>query len=147
MKKVPQLLKKYPEKILLGYVSLKPIYLYIPKWDCNWYWGFGYIGNNNCHYHLSLDDYNTNLYDAIKLHFDKNSFRIKEDKDIWVFCEIVKTIYLLRKISELYYRGSSNYTNNPYKELLQNLEEYENINYNIIPTLIDGMYQILLKYE
>ena len=22
------------------------------SWDCNWYWGFGYLGNKNCHYHL-----------------------------------------------------------------------------------------------
>lgn len=29
------------------------IALYAPTFDCGWYWGFGYLGNKNCHYHLS----------------------------------------------------------------------------------------------
>ena len=43
------------------------IYFYKPTWDCDWYWGFGYLGNKNQHYHLS--DYangrNINMYDAL----------------------------------------------------------------------------------
>jgi hypothetical protein len=40
------------EKILLGYNNNEPIYLSPPSWDCGWYWGFGYLGNKNCHYHV-----------------------------------------------------------------------------------------------
>ena len=28
------------------------VYLYDFKWDCGWYWGGGYIGNNNFHAHF-----------------------------------------------------------------------------------------------
>lgn len=28
------------------------IYLYDFSWDCNWYWGGGYLGNRDCHFHF-----------------------------------------------------------------------------------------------
>ena len=41
----------YPEKIYIGTVDGEKIYLSAPSWDCDWYWGFGYIetytNNNN----------------------------------------------------------------------------------------------------
>ena len=49
------------EKVALGKVkkdykdsTIANKYLYIDKhsWDCGWYWGFGYLGNKNCHYHV-----------------------------------------------------------------------------------------------
>ena len=39
-------------KIKLGVVNNETIYLTPPSWDCDWYWGFGYLGNKNCHYHI-----------------------------------------------------------------------------------------------
>ena len=29
------------------------VYLSKHSWDCGWYWGFGYVGNRDCHFHLS----------------------------------------------------------------------------------------------
>ena len=29
------------------------VWLDAPSWSCGWYWGFGYLGSKNCHYHLS----------------------------------------------------------------------------------------------
>lgn len=38
-------------------IILKP-----PSWDCNWYWGFGYIGNMNLGTRLdNIGDNNHNL--------------------------------------------------------------------------------------
>lgn len=39
---------------LLGYLkgTNKPVYLFGFEWSCNWYWGGGYIGNNQFHAHF-----------------------------------------------------------------------------------------------
>lgn len=44
----------YEFKQLLGYTKYdhKPIYLEGFSWDCDWYWGGGYIGNKNMHCHF-----------------------------------------------------------------------------------------------
>ena len=34
----------FKKKYLLGYINNESIYLSPPSWDCNWYWGFGYLG-------------------------------------------------------------------------------------------------------
>jgi hypothetical protein len=46
------------KKWLLGYTkvdrygSREPVYLEDFSWDCEWYWGGGYIGNKNFHAHF-----------------------------------------------------------------------------------------------
>lgn len=46
-------------KVLLGYTkktdygSREPVYLNGFSWDCEWYWGGGYIGNKNFHAHFN----------------------------------------------------------------------------------------------
>lgn len=39
-------------KILLGRINNENIYLSRHTWDCGWYWGFGYVGNFNYHFHI-----------------------------------------------------------------------------------------------
>lgn len=47
------------DKIYLGTITgYGSIYLSKHSWDCNWYWGFGYLGNNNLHFYIeSLIEY------------------------------------------------------------------------------------------
>ena len=56
---------KWTEKIALGKVDGNTIYLSSPSWDCGWYWGFGYLGNKDCHYHIDgltkIEKYNTKM--------------------------------------------------------------------------------------
>ena len=62
-------MKNYP-KILIGKNNNENIYLSPPKWDCGWYWGFGYLGNKDCHYHVDglINKENCNLdYDCSDL--------------------------------------------------------------------------------
>lgn len=141
-----KLLNDYPDKVYLG-TSLdnEELYLYKPSWDCGWYWGFGYVGNKNLHTHLNSLHPDKVIW-KLKEVFQQNSFIIKEDKDYWLFCECVTSIYQLREIAELFYRGGSHITVNPIKEDLQNLELYNKINSELIPKLIDEMYKILNKY-
>ena len=39
-------------KLLLGKQGHESIFLTKHQWDCGWYWGFGYIGNHNHHFHI-----------------------------------------------------------------------------------------------
>ena len=120
-------------KIKIGVVNNENIYLSPPSWDCDWYWGFGYIGNKNCHYHIDglkkIETYNfekkvfeyefVNLYDGFKKHFG-DSFIVKEDKDIWTLAELFKTFYTLKETAEVLGRGGSHYTNNPCSLIIMN---------------------------
>lgn len=148
-----ELLRDYPENVLLG-VNLwgQEIYLRRPSWDCDWYWGFGYVGNADTHYHLDglgnvdIGVARLNLYDQLLTHFGEDVGAVGEMKKrntLWTFCDVVQTVYALRKTAEVLGRGCSNYGTNPVTELIKNPAEVERINNVLIPRLIDEMYVAL----
>lgn len=130
----------------MGKVYDDYIYLSAPSWDCDWYWGFGYLGNKHCHYHINGLNKNKNLYDAITEHFG-DSFIIKEHSDILLFCELITTFYTLKETAEVLGRGGSHYTGNPLAELIKNEPEVKRINEIIMPALFDQIYLLLKKYK
>lgn len=132
-------------KILLGQNNGKNIYLIPPSWDCDWYWGFGYLGNNSCHYHIDglEKDKNVNMFDAFKLHF--GSTLIVKDNELWTLCELFKTFYTLNQTAEILGRGGSHYTNNPCKDLIINTDEVTRINNVVLPQIFEEIYKILNK--
>jgi hypothetical protein len=129
------------------------IYLSPPSWDCGWYWGFGYLGNNNCHYHVDglkkQETYKNgrreteffNLYDGFKAHF-KNDFIIRESH-IWALSELFETFYTLKKTAEVIGRGGAHYTSNPCKDVIKNPEEVERLNKIVLPAIFDEIYKLL----
>lgn len=138
----PALLNDYPAKALLGSNPIEgEIYLTKPKWQCDWYWCFGWIGNNNLL--INLDKLgNSNIYDNIKEFIPNVEL---SDTNLWKFCELAESIYTLKKSAELFHRGGSHIVYNAkYKEIMQNKEWCEHINYVIIPALIDELYKVLL---
>jgi hypothetical protein len=127
------------------------IYLYTPTFDCDWYWGFGYLGNNNCHYFLSSyqQEFGSKLardmdmFDALKEDYILCP-ALQNDNNLWVFCELVKTAYAFKEIAEVYNRGGSHYSNNPCKELLKNKEQYEHINFVLLPALFKEIDKLFI---
>ncbi len=132
--------KEY-SKYLIGYNDNEPIYLSPPSWDCGWYWGFGYLGNRNCHYHVDGLAKDCNLYDGFKKHFGE-SLKIR-DSHLWTICELFKTFYILKETAEVLGRGGAHYTNNPCKNIIVNKDEVERINKTIMPALFEEIYKIL----
>lgn len=144
------------QKVLLGKNDGQNIYLSPPSWDCNWYWGFGYLGNKDCHYHIDglkkIETYNleakawtherVNLYDGFKRHFGE-SFLVKRDKDIWVLAELFETFYTLRETAEVLGRGGSHMTSNPCKDIIINSDEVKRINEIVLPAIFEEIYKIL----
>lgn len=135
------------------------IYLSAPSWDCGWYWGFGYLGNKNEHYHLSgykskqhciadrdgkfhvlTESRNKNIYDCLLEDYDLNP-NIKSK--LWEFCELIQTAYSLKETAELLGRGGSHYTSNPCKDTIVNTEEVNRINEVVLPAIFDAIHALL----
>ena len=139
----PKLLNDYPEKVLLGSNHIEgKIYLTKPEWQCDWHWSFGWIGSKNLHTHLARLG-SSNVYDNIKEFIPNVKL---SDTNLRKFCELAESIYTLKKSAELFHRGSNHFVyNTKYKEIMQNKERCEYINYVIIPALIDELYKVLLN--
>lgn len=143
--KLNALVSALPAKLYIGNHDGERIYLSRPSFDCEWYWGFGYIGNRNCHYHLDGigKSENINFYDALLAHFG-DSFIVK-GQDVWKFAEVVRTIYTLKKSAELFHTGGAHYTTNPAADTLKKSDWETEINDVLIPRQIAELYKILLK--
>lgn len=123
-------------------------------WDCDWYWGFGYIEsytNNNApwrakdiqsheHFDGLTSNQNINLYDAFKNKFVLTPF---SDKEIWTLCELMKSFYTAQKYAEMLHLGGSHYTTNPCKDTIIATDEKQRINTILIPTLCSEIYKIM----
>lgn len=137
-------LRNYTKK-LIGKNHNENIYLDAPSWNCGWYWGFGYLGNRNCHYHFDGLNKNKDLHGAIIEHFG-SSLQIRTS-DVWVFAELIKTFYNLKNTAELLGSGSSHLTSNPCKDLIINKDEVKRINEIVLPSVFDEIYKILERNE
>lgn len=154
-----KLLREYSEKVLLGKVDNNNIYLSAPSWDCGWYWGFGYLGNENCHYHVGglnkIETYNfaksTREYEFVDLktgferHFG-DSFIIRSS-DRWVFAELFSTFYKLTETAEVLGRGGSHLTSNPAKDIIINKDDTARINNIVLPAIFDEIYKIIERNQ
>lgn len=152
-------LREYPAKFHIGNHDGQNIYLSAPSWDCGWYWGFGYLGNSQCHYHVdglkTREWYDTekkcfrserrSLYDGFREHFG-SSLKITS-KDLWTLCELFTTFYVLRETAEVLGRGGAHQSTNPLAELIKNPAEVERINGTILPAVFDEIYKILENAE
>ncbi len=140
-----KLKKTYNKRIFLGINNDgENIYYYSPTWDCGWYWGFGYLGNKNTHYHLkSLIEGSS--FDNIKSHFSEK-FVIK-NSNIWVFLELVKTAYSLKETAEILGRGGSHITKNPLSDIIVNKDEVTRINKIVLPEIFDKINDLLINNQ
>ena len=136
-------------------------WLEAPKWDCGWYWGFGYVKtytNNsspskakdiNSHQHIDSSfmgniggKYVHNIFDAPTL---KN--KTFSESEGWVLSELFKTFYTLKKTAELYNRGGSHLTTNPLADLLKDTDAEKHINEVLIPAVTAKIIEILTPSE
>ena len=127
---IPQLTipKRY-----LGKLDGEKVWLAPPSWYCDWYWGYGYIQNNNLHTHFNLLDTNDNLFNAMQRRFN-GTFSL-QGSNLWTFYDLLQTFYSLKEIAEVYSRGSSPYTSNQLADILRNPKEYKRINEKLLPKI------------
>ena len=118
------------------------IYISIPSWDCEWYWSFGYLGNKDCHYHLSkyANGRNINMYDALKADYILNP---KIDKSLWEFCELSQTIYTIKEYAEVLHRGGAHYTTNSCKSIIKNAPELYRLNNIVLSHVMQNLWNLI----
>ena len=105
--------------------------------DCDWYWGIGYVEIFNKRYsdiemHTHFDSlfFNRNrcCYDLFVDYFKETTLQKNE---IWQLLELMKTLYTLRETSDMIHcKGSHITSNEEIKEIFSN--EYYNNLYNKI---------------
>ena len=132
------------------------IYLEKPSWDCDWYWGFGYIKAYKTKNHYDYEEHTNfdslflkkNIYDSFIEYFSETTL---SNKEIWILLGYMKEFYILQEYAELLQYG--NYITSKAINILdkknkaKNLEEYKRINTILLPELFDKIDKLLTIEE
>jgi hypothetical protein len=136
------------------------------KWDCGWYWGFGYVEtytNNqnpnkskdiNSHQHIDssimgqMQKYDFEKKCYINSEFVHNIFDALcettfTENEGWQLSELFKSFYMLKESAAMFGRGGCNLTTNPCSELIKNEDWAKQINHEILPLIFEKIYSIL----
>jgi len=147
------------------------IWLEEASWDCDWYWGFGYIEEytNNLHPEKSKDITSHShwsglvgrqeYYDHEKqcfrqgadyiYHLNENpdiSETVLSDRESWELADLMKTFYTLRHTAELFHQGNSHLTCVSGIDLTDKAIE-DHINRELLPQVFQRIYNILTPKE
>ena len=123
------------EIVLLGqFKGGEFVWLEVPKWDCEWYWAFGYLETytNNKNPHLSRDINSHQHVDGVIFkpaagsgryihHFnDSPDFEatVLDEKESWVLADLFKQYYTLKSYAEILHQGHSNISGDPAAQAL-----------------------------
>ena len=122
-------------------------WLEAPSWDCDWYWGFGYVetytNNNypnrsrdiNSHQHfdsLFLNDSKVNAFDAFKEFFKETTLN---EKEIWLLVDYMYSFYALKRAAGILSMGYSHMTEKAKLSEVQSTEMSKEINEKILPAI------------
>ena len=125
------------------------VYLQAPKFDCGWYWAFGYIevfDNDKksdliCHCHANNFLSLWNKYYAEEKQYPFISKPVFSEDDGWKLSELFKRFYLFKDLAELYRAGYCGITR--IDNSLENLNLWARVNKDIIPNIIYEVLKIL----
>jgi len=143
-----------------------------PKWDCGWYWGFGYIityTNNrnpylakdiNSHSHFdgfvgTQEEYDHDKGCFVKgeyIHNIYNSPRLAKtvfsEKEGWKLSELFKQFYLLQDMARFCHQGNTNTCIVEGFNHSENIKGWwETINFEMIPKVTNEILKILTPKE
>lgn len=151
----------------------KNVWLEAPRWDCGWYWGFGYIERytNNQYPEKSSDIISHSHWDMEIIgkreyyDIDKQCWRVPDqyihhlnenpeiqgsvlsDRESWELADLMASYYTLSKAAELYNRGGSHLTTTKIQNLMKSAINYNNINKIDLPRIFERIDQILTPKE
>lgn len=99
------------------------------KWDCGWYWAFGYVGNKNCHFHFDSLLYIKDGKGSIK-YTASDLFQSTEitDREWWLMRDLFTQAYALKKAAEVYQHGGHQMFKAGVTDIIANKERADQIN-------------------
>ena len=132
-----------------------------PKWDCGWYWGFGYIETytHNTQPQLAKDinshEHATNFMSEFFIEWNGSKPRLEETtfsrSEGWELCELFKRFYTLRKSADMFYRGGSHVSSSVLESISESEKQdkiiSDKINQVMIPKVTDRILEILTPKE
>lgn len=132
------------------------LWLEEPKWDCDWYWGFGYVEvyTSPEHPSRSRDIRSHSHFDGLVgfktkkgdyIHHLNESPKMQEtvltDSESWELADLMKTFYTLRKAAEIYHQGNSHVSSTAVS--LKDAQMAERINQIHLPKIFARVLEIL----
>lgn len=131
------------------------VWLEEPSWDCDWYWGFGYIETytNNEHPERSRDIQSHSHFEGLVWHKDDHNnyiYHINDvlaestltEKEAWELSDLMKSFYTLREAAAVLGRGNSHYTTTHNADLTQK-DMSEKINKELLPIIFKRVDELL----
>lgn len=136
------------DKIYLGrggpglkYGEGEAIYLKKHSWACGWYWGFGYLGNKDLHFHFD------SVFGSQETFNVDNVFEVTWiTQDMWwILRDLFKSAYALREAAEVYRHGGHQTSKaKPYRVTSPDMAKY--INADLEKTL-DNIWMLLKTWK
>lgn len=137
------------DRIYLGRVNGRGMtYLTKHSWDCGWYWGFGYLGNQTCHWHFeSLLTRRSDFLEGVDLHnvdaiFSKTWIT---QHQWWILRDLFIQAYALGKAAETYRLGGHQTgAAAPYRRINAQRAKWLN---NDLEKLLDAIWELLEEWK
>ena len=145
----------------------KKFWLEAPRWECGWYWGFGYIEtytNNDPKHAEDIDShqhYNSLCFLKPEVYdYEKQAFVVKEYVHIlsdhpdvaqcvltkpeqWLLSDLMKTAYTLKQVAKLYRHGNSYLTSHEKTPLLKRPDREQEINEVELPAVFAAITELV----
>lgn len=144
----------------------KNIWLEAASWDCDWYWGFGYIETytNNERPDLARDINSHSRWSGLvgkqeRYNIDKKCWQLDTnyihhlndnpdmeatvltEKESWELADLMKSFYTLKDTAELFNQGNSHLTTTGID--LKDEQQETHINKDLLPKIFVRVYEIL----
>jgi hypothetical protein len=135
------------------------IWLEAASWDCNWYWGFGYIEvyTSQSNPAKSRDINSHSHWDRLVGKQEDGSYKhhinevlaesVLSNSESWKLSELMQSFYVLEEAAGLFNRGGSHLTTNPANDILKSPEMEKRINEVMLPAIFAEVYKILTPDE
>lgn len=120
------------------YAAGGALYLSKHSWDCDWYWGFGHVGNLNCHFHFESLLENSNLASEI---FESTNI---SDSDWWVIRDLFKQAYSLKDAAATYRHGGHQTSRTGITDILKNPEMEQKLNSDL-ERILDKLWEFVME--
>lgn len=126
------------------------VYIQKASYDCDWYFGFGYINvfepnKQEPTVHTHWDHYFTGSSHVQPENIKEKLSEVKIDEDsLWRLCDLMKTFYTLKEASGVYERGNSHLTGDTHG-MLTDEEMKKNIDLDTVKVIRE--VQELLGFE
>lgn len=137
------------ERILLGRRIDDGELMYLSKhtWDCDWYWGLGYLGNRNCHYHFESLLYNVMINGKNVQHpLASDLFKTTNitDSEWWIVRDLFAQAYALRKTAEVYRYGGHQSSRVGVTDIIKSAEKAKMLNADL-ENILDTLWTFVCK--